>query len=247
MDRTLKNKNILQNKMKNIQKNNLKNDDNDQQKDTNKKIYDDYIQKHHESVLKYGEDTVILMMVGSFYELYSIFKDGPNLDEISKLLNITVTRKDKSIPESEKNPRMCGFQMNSLDKFMEILTDNNYTVLVYNQKKKLNLQATSKKDKKTVTRELSGIYTKSINISSVNKNNSNYLLALYISNDEQKKSKPLKSVGISCVDLSTGHVQVHSAYSERYDEFMSSHCETQVPNETGFFTQSHGDAFKYCM
>ena len=35
--------------------------------------------------------------------------------------------------------------------------------------------------------------------------------------------------------------------AERYNEFMSSHCETQVPNETGFFTQSHGDAFKYCM
>ena len=37
------------------------------------------------------------------------------------------------------------------------------------------------------------------------------------------------------------------ANAERYNEFMSSHCETQVPNETGFFTQSHGDAFKYCM
>lgn len=214
-------------------KNKKNKDDNDQQKDDKKiKIYEDYIDKHYEYTKKYGENTILLMMVGSFYELYSIFENGPNLDEISKLLNIVVTRKDKAIPESEKNPRMCGFQMNSFDKFLEILTENNYTAVVYNQRKEINIHATNKKDRKIVTRELSGVFTKSININSAQKNNNNYLVCIYISNDEQKKAKPLKSTGLSCVDLSTGHVQVHSAYSEKYDEFIALDDASRFINNT---------------
>jgi DNA mismatch repair protein MutS len=196
------------------------------------KTYEFYIEKHNEYVKKYGQNTVILMLVGSFYELYSIFNDGPNIDEISKLLNIQHTKKDKGIPESKKNPRLCGFQMNSLDKFMEILTDNNYTVVIYDQKKDINIHAAKKSDRKKISRELYGVFTKSININCNQQSNNNYLLCIYISNDEQKNYKPLKSVGLSCVDLSTGNVQVHSAFSEKYDEFISLDDASRFINNT---------------
>jgi DNA mismatch repair protein MutS len=206
-------------------KKNFKNNDNDNDANDNKnndeKIYKYYINKHLELSKKYGQKTLILMMVGSFYEMYAVYDQGPDLPEISKLLNIICTRKCKSQKESWDNPKMMGFQMNSLEKFLEILTNNNYTVIVYDQKVKIDMNAEKKKDKKKITREISGIYTKSININNLQQHNNNYLMCVYITNDSQKNSKPLKSVGLSCVDLSTGQVFVHSSYSEKYDEFIA--------------------------
>lgn len=200
--------------------NNIQEDDNNNTMD-NDKIYKMYINKYNELSKKYGQKTLILMMVGSFYELYAVFDNGPNLHEISKLLNIICTRKNKSQPESWANPKMMGFQMNSLEKFLEILTNNNYTVIVFDQKVKIDVSADKKKDKKKITREISGIYTKSTNINNLQQYNNNYLLCMYITNEEQKNAKPLKSIGLSCVDLSTGQVLVHSSYSEKYDEYIA--------------------------
>jgi DNA mismatch repair ATPase MutS len=197
------------------------NDSDNDNKNNDEKIYKFYINKHLELSKKYGPKTLILMMVGSFYEMYAVFDNGPDLPEISKLLNIICTRKCKCQKESWENPKMMGFQMNSLEKFLEILTNNNFTVIVYDQKVKIDMNAEKKKDKKKITREISGIYTKSININNLQQHNNNYLMCVYITNDEQKNSKPLKSVGLSCVDLSTGHVFVHSSYSEKYDEFIA--------------------------
>jgi DNA mismatch repair protein MutS len=207
-----------------MNKNYLKNnnlDNNDDNKNNEDKIYKFYINKHIELSKKYGLKTLILMMVGSFYEMYAVFDQGPDLPEISKLLNIVCTRKCKSQQESWENPKMMGFQMNSLEKFLEILTNNNYTVIVFDQKVKIDIDADKKKEKKKIIREISGIYTKSININNLQQNNNNYLMCIYIVDEEQKQAKPLKSVGLSCVDLSTGQVFVHSSYSEKYDEFIA--------------------------
>lgn len=184
-------------------------------------LWKEYIKKHNEYVKKYGQKTLILMLIGSFYEMYSIFDQGPNLYEISQLLDIACTRKCKAKPESFDNPKLVGFQMNSLEKFLGILTNNNYTVIVYDQKMEINLDAKKKKDKKKVHRFVSGIYTNSININNIQKHNNNYLMCVYIINEEQKNYKPLKSVGLSCIDLSTGQVYVHSSHSQKYDEFIA--------------------------
>lgn len=195
--------------------------DKDDKDNKDDKIYKIYINKHNEFIKKYGHKALILMMVGSFYEMYAVFDNGPDLHEISKLLNIVCSRKNKALPESWANPKMMGFQMNSLEKFMEILTNNNYTVIVFDQKTVIDVNADKKKDKKKITREISGIYTKSTNINNLQQYNNNYLLCMYIVNEEQKNSKPLKSIGLSCVDLSTGQVLVHSSYSEKYDEYIA--------------------------
>lgn len=211
-------KNILDNHNDNDNKNK---NDNKNDFDAEGKIYHYYINKHKEFSEKYGSKTLILMMVGSFYEMYAVFDKGPDLLEISKLLNIICTRKNKVLPESWENPKMMGFQMNSLEKFLEILTNNNYTVIVYDQKVTIKKLASELKEKKTITREISGIYTKGININNLQQYNNNYLACIYIVEEEQKKTKPLTSVGLSCVDLSTGQVFVHSSYSEKCDEFIA--------------------------
>jgi len=83
----------------------------------------------------YGDiRTIVLMQVGSFHEAYSTDKLGFNLHRLSDLLNICVTKKNKSIDEvSVKNPYMMGFPSVALEKFLNILIDNNFTVVIIDQ------------------------------------------------------------------------------------------------------------------
>ena len=103
-------------------------------------ILDEYLLYHDTYKIKYGKKTLILMQVGSFYECYGIIKNkedtwkGPNLSEISEILNIVCTRKDKSVNEiSEKNPYMLGFPLVAGTKFINILVESGYTVIIVDQ------------------------------------------------------------------------------------------------------------------
>ena len=57
-------------------------------------IFKQYIKYHNEAISKHGELSVVLMMVGSFYECYAVNDNGkntgPNLHELSDILNINI-------------------------------------------------------------------------------------------------------------------------------------------------------------
>lgn len=62
-------------------------------------IYFD-LQRHFEA--KYGVDTVVFMEIGTFFEVYEINNDEEQVGkakEIAELLNIQLTKKNKSILE----------------------------------------------------------------------------------------------------------------------------------------------------
>lgn len=82
---------------------------------------------------KYGDRSVILMMVGSFYEMYE-YEGVGQAQRLSPLLNITLTKKDKKKEMSRTNPYMCGFPSHSLRKFVDILVGQlGYTVGIVDQ------------------------------------------------------------------------------------------------------------------
>ena len=97
-------------------------------------IVSEYISSHNEYVKKYGEKTVVLMQVGSFFEMYMTNNAGPNLKEISQMLNIVCTKKDKSVLDTSiKNPYMLGFPLVASDKFITILIQNGYYTHIIHQ------------------------------------------------------------------------------------------------------------------
>ena len=101
-------------------------------------LYDDYIQYYNLYRAQYGEKTVLFMEVGSFFECYAVetetVQEGINMSEICSLLNIQSTKKNKSIPQvSRTNPLMCGFPSGSLKKYMEILLQEQYTIILVEQ------------------------------------------------------------------------------------------------------------------
>jgi len=160
-------------------------------------IYEEYLNYHEKYVNKYGQKSIVLMQVGSFYECYSTETRGPNLFELSDVLNIICTRKDKSIKTiDEKNPYMLGFNCSATSKFLKLLIDNNYTVVTVDQ--------TTPPPKPK--REVTNIFSPSTYIDNITTENK-YLMVLYFEiNNSINSSKPNISVGMCAIDSSVGEV-----------------------------------------
>jgi len=181
-------------------------------------MYDEYINYHNQYSKKYGKNTLVLYQNGSFYETFSTRGqvgdngEGPNLQEISQLLNIICTRKDKSIATIDrKNPYMLGFPLVSASKFINILIENGYTLIIVDQ-------ITPPPNPK---RQITNIYSPGTFINGPQKPDYNFICSLYIEENIQKSGKYLLCIGMSAVDVTTGKCYVHEAYSAESDDKYS--------------------------
>lgn len=168
-------------------------------------IYDEYTFYTIKYKKQYGNDTVILMEVGSFWEIYNCDKNlGADIYPICKLLNIQVSKKNKNILQvSAQNPLMAGFPSVSLGKFLPILISNNYTVVLVSQTT----------PPPNPIRNVTNIYSKGTYIDDYddqydNVSHSNMIMSAYL-----EKNKNQYSVGVSIVDLSTGNNYIHESHS----------------------------------
>jgi DNA mismatch repair protein MutS len=161
------------------------------------------------------ENSIVLLQVGSFYEMYSIIENDPKLKQICELLNIIMSKKNKTITRiSHSNPHMAGIPCVALDKYLDILINNNYTVIVYNQYL----------DKKTIKRKLDRIYSIGTYIDSEKSiTYDNLILSIYIEYSESKINLGANETfinGLSIIDLSTGSIKVLEIYNNDYTKLI---------------------------
>ena len=99
-------------------------------------ILNEYLGIHNEYRAIYGPNTVVLMEVGTFFEIYAVINDelnlGPDIYHIGQnILQIPVVKRNKEIPEiSMKNYLQAGFPTVSIQKFENILLNHNYHVVI---------------------------------------------------------------------------------------------------------------------
>src|SRR5438046_928540 len=98
-------------------------------------IIDEYLFYQEKYSKIYGKDnTIVFMMIGGFYEAYATETRGFDLSKISEITNFVKTKRDKKIEKvDEKNPFMIGFNCASLDKFLKMLVDSGFTVVIIDQ------------------------------------------------------------------------------------------------------------------
>ena len=175
-------------------------------------IYDDYIEYTNEYIQKYGEKTIIFMEVGGFYEIYGVNNEyeisGANMEEISSLLNIQVSRKNKNIIENSRtNPLMAGFPSHSVKKFIDILINNNYTIVFVEQ--------TTPPPK--VIRKVTNILSPSTYIDNLTSYMENKLMVIYIDKQQDWKTKKhIYILGISVIDISTAKLSCQEIILDDY-------------------------------
>lgn len=172
-------------------------------------IVTEYLEYHEKYEKKYGIDrTLIMMQVGSFYELYATDTQGPDLQKVASILNIICTRKDKSNNDiNTSNPYMLGFPKVAETKFVNILIENGYTIVVIDQ-------VTPPPKPK---REVVGVYSPGIYINGPQKPDNNYVIGLYIEEESQKNGASLICSGMVAVDITTGEIYINEAYATSQD------------------------------
>ena len=101
----------------------------------------------------YGENTLLLMQVGSFFEVYgisnksSLIITGSKIQDFSRICELNIVEKNTCV--GEDNIMMAGFKDFQIDKYIRKLQEADYTVVVYTQDEAA----------KNTTRSLSGIFS----------------------------------------------------------------------------------------
>jgi len=166
-------------------------------------IYDDYIAYCEEYVGKYGDRTVVLMEVGSFFEIYAVQNShetsGADIATICDLCNLQMSRKNKAIVEnSRSNPLMAGFPSFALSKHTQLLLSNHYTIVLIKQ-------VTAPPNPK---REVTEILSPSMQLCPTNSEGTWLFVAYW---DTGRKLRDLRdlNVGFCGMDVSTGETWVY--------------------------------------
>ena len=157
---------------------------------------------------KYGQNTVVLMEIGSFFEVYEVNNEELKIGkakEIAEFLNIQLTRKNKSIIENSiSNPIMAGVPNFALERYLNRLVQSKkYTIVLIRQKG----------EPPNVKRYLSNIISPGTNFDYQVEASENYLVSLLIG-----ENRGIYYAGYSAIDVTTGKCIVNEVHSTRDDK-----------------------------
>ena len=192
-------------------------------KKENFSIFSHYFSVTHENVKKYGEDTIVYMQVGGFFELYGIKKGelitGSKIEEIANICDLQC--KEKKVTYEGNMVYMAGIPLNSLDKYIERSIQSGYTAVVY-------VQGDDKDEKERI---MDSVYSPGTYISSdTHMKVSNHIMCIWI--DKHKSlirsihKGDLMVVGISSIDVITGESSFYQ-YETEYKIIASNFDELQ--------------------
>lgn len=179
--------------------------------------YEAYMTKYQKI---YGERTIVLLQNGHFFEMYGVDNDKIKIGlvrEMSELLNIQMTRRNKAILEnSRENCLLAGFPTNQLDRYVTMLTEEyGYVVIIVEQ------ISPAPNPKRGVT----NIVGPGTNIKYLSRPNSSYLLSIYIESEGKKVSQVnqvkdinMLTIGLAAIDVSTGQSLVYQVCNMIDDE-----------------------------
>lgn len=163
------------------------------------KEYLDYTEKWKK---EYGEKTLVLMQVGSFFESYGLLdKDnniyGSDICNFAEINDMTISR--KNICVGKARVVMAGFGLPQLEKYIKKMQDNGYTIVIYTQDS----------PSKNTTRSLYTIFSPGTYFSNDTKELSNNITCIWIYYSIASIiTKEQISIGISNIDIYTGKTSI---------------------------------------
>ena len=93
-----------------------------------------YLQCSEKHRKEYGEKTIVLMQVGSFYEVYASGGADPSSVDMRMMREFSKATDLKIAAKANMNMLIAGFRDYQIDKYVEKLVHAGYTVPVYEQK-----------------------------------------------------------------------------------------------------------------
>ena len=194
--------------------------------------YLDYTKTYSE---EYGNKTVVLMMVGSFYEIYGERSNGSaitgsKIEEIAKICDLSIAQKTGEYV-------MAGFTYTKIDKYLKKIQEAGYTSVVITQD-----------PSNPKIRNIEGIYSPGTFFNADAIEISNNTMCIWIERVSYSKSSSIV-IGVANVDIYTGRVIIfeHSVEDKHnpttYDE-LERYISTYKPSEVILITnvnEKHAD------
>ena len=206
------------------------------------KLIDSYFSLTQEYKNKYGENTILLMRVGAFFEVYGKKHKnfgnsllGSKIDDFCSICELNKSTKAKiSVQHTYEginlkcNVVMAGFGYYVIEKYIDKLTNKGYTIVVWDQEKN-----------DPTKRFLAGIFTPGTEITDDSSvmNNNIMCIVLYHSRPSKFNTSNEIHYGISTIDVLTGTTNVCEV-SEQYYNSLTTYDELEKyysiynPNET---------------
>jgi DNA mismatch repair protein MutS len=165
------------------------------------KEYFDLTKKYQD---EYGDNTILLMQVGAFFEVYGINdKDtqtiiGSKIQDFSQICELNIVDKNTCVGES--GVMMAGFKDIQIERYIKKIQDAGFTAVVYAQDENM----------KNTTRSLAGVFSPGTYFHSESQSLTNSTTCIWIDYIENKvllKGKYVV-VGISNIDIYTGKTTV---------------------------------------
>ena len=200
-----------------------------------------YISLTKEAIEEYGEQTVVLLQCGSFYEVYACGSEGDyqgsHIEDVSRVCDLHIAKKQAQV--DGKQVFMAGFGLGSLDKYTSKLQDAGYTVVVYDQDPEVPGTKKSLKDGSSTVlarhqREIisPGTYVGNERTDSL----SNNLVCINLCKTGKHSRKCMVGVGVARLDNLTGEsslmqfVVPYRRDSSTYDD-LERHVSVFNPSE----------------
>jgi DNA mismatch repair protein MutS len=160
---------------------------------------------------EYGENTILLMQVGAFFEVYGIYdkeKDiitSSKITDFSQICELNVV--DKNTCVGKNNVMMAGFKDFMIEKYLRKIQDAGFTAVVYTQDENM----------KNTSRSLAGIFSPGTYFQTESQNLTNSISCVWIDLIENKvllKGKYVV-VGVANIDIYTGKTSIFQ-FKETY-------------------------------
>ena len=179
-------------------------------------IYDDYLNYTEEYKKIYGEKTIILMQVGSFFECYALIDSnnnkkyfGSEINNFSQICDMTISKKSGCSCNGH-DVVMAGFGTAQIEKYIKKLQDQGYTIVVFTQ----DNQA------KNTCRSLYGIFSPGTYFGNENderlSNNITCVWLHYVKSDFITKRENI-TIGIANIDILTGKTSINEFSHDYYN------------------------------
>lgn len=157
---------------------------------------------------KYGPDTLVIIEVGSFFEVYEVNNEEMKIGkakEVAEFLNIQLTRKNKTILENSiQNPLLAGVPTVSIERYLSRLVQSKkYTIVLVRQQGEVP----------NIRRYISNIISPGTNFDYIAEASENYIVSLLID-----QNNGVYSIGYSAIDVGTGKTLINEIHGTREDK-----------------------------
>jgi DNA mismatch repair protein MutS len=157
-------------------------------------LIQEYFELSHKYQQEYGTHTILLMQVGSFFEVYGN-KTQRIIDDFTRICELNIAEKSTS--------QMAGFKDMQLEKYLKKIQEAGYTAVVYIQ------------DETKTHRKLAGVFSPGTYFSD-SPVLSNHITCIWI--DQVNRLFPKGKyvvVGVASIDIYTGKSSIME-YTEEY-------------------------------